>query len=151
MPADLDEHVLAVLTGATLPELFARAVAERGAAPYASFDGSVLTFDGLAAAVADAQRGLSVLGVQPGDRVAVMLPNHLEHVVLVHAIVGMGAIWVPVNPRLRGHPLAHQLADSDPSPGPRRLGSGGHPAEVGRAKDRGGVRRRWDGAVARPG
>lgn len=114
MLADLDDQVLPILTGPTLPELLGRTVEERGAQAYASFDGTVMSFAELVTAVADAQRGLAVLGVRPGDRVAVMLPNHLEHVVLIHALVGMGAIWVPVNPRLRGDPLAHLLADSDP-------------------------------------
>ncbi|XVQ06741.1 AMP-binding protein [Spirillospora sp. CA-255316] len=106
---------LAVLTGATIPELLAAAAAERGEAPYADVAGESITLGALAVAVSDARHGLAALGVRRGDRVAVMLPNHLEHVVLVHALVGMRAVWVPVNTRLRGEPLAHVLTDSDPS------------------------------------
>ncbi|MEO3755445.1 AMP-binding protein [Streptomyces sp. B6B3] len=115
MTVEPDPRHLAALTGATLPELLAAAAAERGEAPYATFAGEEITLDALAAAVADARRGLASLGVRRGDRVAVMLPNHLEHVVLVHALVALRAVWVPVNTRLRGEPLAHVLTDSDPS------------------------------------
>ncbi|WP_190815929.1 AMP-binding protein [Saccharopolyspora pogona] len=115
MTTELAPRYLAVLTGATIPELLAAAAAERGEAPYADFAGEPVTLSALAEAVADAQRGLAALGVHRGDRVAVMLPNHLEHVVLVHALVGMRAVWVPVNTRLRGEPLAHVLTDCDPS------------------------------------
>ncbi len=115
MTVELDPRYLAALTGATLPELLAAGAAERGEAPYANFAGEGITFGALAEAVVDAQRGLAALGVRRGDRVAVILPNHLEHVVLVHALVGMRAVWVPINTRLRGEPLAHVLTDSDPN------------------------------------
>jgi crotonobetaine/carnitine-CoA ligase len=113
MVEPVEQH-LAVLTGRTVPELLAAAAAERGEAPYADAAGERVTFGALAEAVADTQRGLTALGVRPGDRVAVMLPNHLEHVILVHALMGMRAVWVPVNTGLRGDPLAHVLTDSDP-------------------------------------
>lgn len=112
MTGSRDEQAL---TGATLPELLAAAAAERADRPYAGFGDDSVTFGELAASVAEAQRGLAGVGVRAGDRVAVMLPNHLDHVVLIHALIGLGAIWVPVNTRLRGAPLAHVLTDSDPS------------------------------------
>jgi crotonobetaine/carnitine-CoA ligase len=112
---ELAPQYLAALTGATIPDLLAAGAAERGEAPYADFAGETVTLGALAEAVADAQHGLASLGVRRGDRVAVMLPNHREHVVLVHALVAMRAVWVPVNTRLRGEPLAHVLTDSDPS------------------------------------
>lgn len=115
MTVELTGQHLAVLTGPTVPELLAAAAVERGDEPYADCAGERVTFGDLARTVEEAQRGLAALGVRPGDRVAVMLPNHLEHVVLVHALVCMRAVWVPVNTRLRGEPLAHVLTDSDPS------------------------------------
>lgn len=115
MTAELAPHYLAALTGTTIPELLAAAEAERGDAPYANIAGETVTVGALTEAVVETQHGLASLGIRRGDRVAVILPNHLGHVVLIHAIVGMRAIWVPVNTRLRGEPLAHVLADSDPS------------------------------------
>lgn len=111
----LPAPTLDVLTGPTLPELLRDAAAARADATYAAAEGTTLSFAGLADAVGDACRGLAALGVRAGDRVAVMLPNHLDHVALVHALVAMRAVWVPVNTRLRGEPLAHVLADSDPA------------------------------------
>ncbi|MGE3874418.1 MAG: class I adenylate-forming enzyme family protein, partial [Parvibaculaceae bacterium] len=66
--------------------------------------GRVLTFaDRLAAA-----------GFQPGDRVAVMLENSIDYIVLVFAMAKMSLTWVPINTRLRGAGLAHILRHSEP-------------------------------------
>lgn len=114
MTANADEQVRAALTGPTLPELLEIAAERRGDEPYATYAGVTSDLASFIGAVAAARRGLAALGVQPGDRVAVLLPNHLDHVVLVHALIGMRAVWVPVNPKLRGDPLTHLLTDSDP-------------------------------------
>src|SRR5579862_4266066 len=45
---------------------------------------------------------LAALGVRPGDRVAIVLPNQIEAVVLYWACALSGAIFVGANPRL-GH------------------------------------------------
>lgn len=104
-----------ILTGPTIPELLAEtAVASRDKV-YAGFGDTDLTFGDLSARVAEVRAGLFSAGVRAGDRVAVMLPNHLEHVVVVHALIVMRAVWVPVNTRLRGQPLAHILTDCDPA------------------------------------
>jgi len=58
--------------------------------------------------------GLQELGVQPGDRVAVNLPNRIEYIVLIYAIAKAGAIQVPLNTFLRGEFLRHQLAETMP-------------------------------------
>jgi crotonobetaine/carnitine-CoA ligase len=59
--------------------------------------------------------GLQGLGVHVGDRVAVILPNCMEYIVLVYAIAKIGAVQVPVNTYLRGEFLRHQLAESSAS------------------------------------
>ncbi len=48
-------------------------------------------------------------GVQPGDFVAVLLPNGLPFVCLVHALARLGAILVPLNTRLTPSELRWQL------------------------------------------
>src|SRR5690554_948728 len=40
-------------------------------------------------------------GVSKGDRVAVMLDNSPDHVALIYALILLGAVWVPVNTRLK--------------------------------------------------
>lgn len=52
-------------------------------------------------------------GVAPGDHVAVLLPNCLAYVVLIHALTRVGAILVPLNTRLRSAEIADQVARSD--------------------------------------
>jgi len=43
-----------------------------------------------------------------------MMGNHADHVAVIFALMSMRAVWVPVNPRLRGRPLEFQLETADP-------------------------------------
>ena len=52
---------------------------------------------------------LQQTGVQPGDFVAVLLPNNLAYVCLIHALARLGAVLVPLNTRLTPAELAWQL------------------------------------------
>ncbi len=56
-------------------------------------------------------RRLAGHGIAPGDRVAVMLPNGLPMVELVHGAGRAGAVLVPLNLRLAPAETAWQLAD----------------------------------------
>ena len=67
----------------------------------------------LAAAVREAAAGLRLLGVAPGDRVAVFLDKRLETVEAIFAASYAGAVFVPVNPLLKAEQVAHVLADCD--------------------------------------
>jgi crotonobetaine/carnitine-CoA ligase len=58
--------------------------------------------------------GLAALGVIPGDRVAVLIPNSAEYLTLTFAIALTGAVEVPVNLEQRGVVLRHVLNDSTP-------------------------------------
>ena len=57
--------------------------------------------------------GLVQQGVQPGQPVALLLPNGLSYLCLIHALTRLGAILVPLNTRLTATELAWQLAQSD--------------------------------------
>ncbi len=59
---------------------------------------SIVTRDGLRQAVASVQVALRRAGVQPGDRVAAVLPHREEAVVAMLATVGLGAIWSSTSP-----------------------------------------------------
>jgi fatty-acyl-CoA synthase len=52
---------------------------------------------------------LRALGVQPGDRVAVVLPNVPEMLALHFAVPGLGAVLVPLNTRLAASEYAYIL------------------------------------------
>ena len=51
------------------------------------------------------------LGVQEGDRVAIYRENSAEWFELYHGIVGMGAIAVPVDAKLREREVRHIFRD----------------------------------------
>ncbi len=76
------------------------------------FLGAVTTYDALARRVERAAGALAALGVERGDRVALVLPNSATHVVLFHAALRLGAVVVEHNPTYSAAELAHQLADS---------------------------------------
>jgi carnitine-CoA ligase len=56
--------------------------------------------------------GLQRLGLGKGDRLAILLPNRIEYIVLVYASAKAGVVQVPLNAYLRGEFLRHQLAQS---------------------------------------
>jgi long-chain acyl-CoA synthetase len=57
--------------------------------------------------------GLVGLGVQPGDKVALMLPNTPHFVLCYYAILKLGATVVPLNVLFKRHEVAYHLDDSD--------------------------------------
>ena len=59
-----------------------------------------MTYGQLRAEVAWARGGLARLGVEPGDRVAMALPNDWPFVVAYLAVLGAGAAAVPLDPSL---------------------------------------------------
>jgi O-succinylbenzoic acid--CoA ligase len=74
-------------------------------------DDSSLTFAELDQRVARVAGGLRRLGVQPGQRVAVRMPNGLSFVLAVHALARLGAVVVPINTRLTQPEVDWQLQD----------------------------------------
>ena len=79
-----------------------RAACEARAQELAVLDGPRrLTYAVLDAAVEGAVRGLSGLGIGAGDRVALLLANRAEFLILVLACARMGAIVVPMGVRQR--------------------------------------------------
>lgn len=57
-------------------------------------------------------RGLALAGVRKGDRVLVMIPSGIEHVVIWLGLCKIGALIVPVNEAYKGNMLLHQVNDS---------------------------------------
>lgn len=76
-------------------------------------DGVEWTFAELSRRVGVAAGRLAKLGVEKGDRVALLARNSPEFVVAVHAVGRLGAVLVPLNVRLTAAELAWQLADSE--------------------------------------
>ena len=57
---------------------------------------------------------LGGLGLQPGDRVAVLAPNRLEFLAFYFASAIAGLVFVPINPRLAIPEVASILAHAEP-------------------------------------
>src|SRR5690242_14451115 len=55
---------------------------------------------------------LAAGGVRPGDRVGYLAPNHPSYFEALFATARLGAVFVPLNPRLTGPELSYQLRDS---------------------------------------
>lgn len=53
------------------------------------------------------------LGVQPGDKVAIMLPNTPHFPISYYAILKAGAVVVPLNVLFKSNEVAYHLEDSD--------------------------------------
>jgi len=51
-------------------------------------------------------------GIEPGDRIAIMLRNHAEFVEAMIAASITGALFVPIDPRTKGEKLAYMLSNS---------------------------------------
>jgi crotonobetaine/carnitine-CoA ligase len=78
------------------------------------FEDAKITFGDLEKRVNQLANGLLRLGLRPGDRVAVMLPNHPDYIYTMYALAKLGAVFVPVNVALKGDSLDLLLELSDP-------------------------------------
>lgn len=59
--------------------------------------------------------GLAELGVRPGDRVGLRLPNGLDYPLLWLAAAKLGAVVVPTSTQYREHDLRYLLTDARPT------------------------------------
>ncbi|MFF1640467.1 long-chain fatty acid--CoA ligase [Streptomyces sp. NPDC058246] len=57
-------------------------------------------------------QALRALGLRRGDRIAYLGPNHPAYLETLFAAGLLGAVFVPLNPRLAGPEIAYQLGDS---------------------------------------
>ncbi len=76
------------------------------------FDGKLWTWAELITAAESLAGGLVAAGVEAGEVVGHMSPNHPEAVVTMLALLRIGAVECPVNAGLRGQQLAHVLDHS---------------------------------------
>jgi len=94
-----------------LTALIERAVADAGPLVAVDFYGQTTTYAELGGQISSAAEGLRLLGVQPGDRVAVILPNCPQHVVAFHAVLRLGAVVVEHSPMLSAPEFEHMFDD----------------------------------------
>jgi long-chain acyl-CoA synthetase len=72
----------------------------------------LITYAELDELTARAAGWLRARGIEPGDRVAIALPNVVPFPVFYYAVLRVGATVVPMNPLLKSREIQHHLADS---------------------------------------
>jgi long-chain acyl-CoA synthetase len=95
-----------------LAQLLDEAAERHAAHPAIVFEDQEISYAELADATSRCAGGLRKLGIQPGDRVAVYLPNLPQFVIAIWGILKAGAVPTPMNPQLRAREIAYQLQDS---------------------------------------
>ncbi len=76
-------------------------------------DDAVVPYGMLAAAASRVAGWLGELGVKPGERVAVSLPNIPQMPIIYYGILWAGGVVVPMNPLYKGREFAYVLTDAD--------------------------------------
>jgi long-chain acyl-CoA synthetase len=97
---------------ATVTGLLVDAAARAPGSPALVFFGRVTTFAQLWDRVRSLAGAMQNLGLGPGDRVAVLLPNCPQLAAIYHAILALGGVAVLLNPLLSPTEIAHQIKDS---------------------------------------
>ncbi len=95
-----------------MDDLLRAAVAEHGERPAMDFLGRRWSYAQLGRLVGRATRGLQDLGVGPGCKVGLCLPNTPYYVVFYYAVLRAGGTVVNFNPLYVERELTHQIADS---------------------------------------
>jgi len=78
----------------TLVDMVAASVQKYGSNVALEFFGATTSYSELDERIIQAANGLRLLGVIPGDRVALVLPNCPQHVIAFHEVLRLGAIVV---------------------------------------------------------
>src|SRR3981189_3334387 len=109
--------MIATRTGGNMqhPSIFgylARQLDERPDSDAYVYRGGKTTFRELHSSASKLAGALKARGVQPGDRVAMVMQDSIELVLAILAVMGMGAIAVPINPLLSEPDICHVVNDS---------------------------------------
>lgn len=94
-------------------ELLARHAKQRGEKVAFRDAGDSITYAGLDAATSNLASHLERLGIAPGDRVALLLPNSVNWVIGVLAIVRAGAVAVPISMDATDTEIGYRLTDAE--------------------------------------
>ncbi|MCK1688605.1 AMP-binding protein [Bradyrhizobium sp. 145] len=98
----------------TLRELIQKQAQEQPEKLFLKFDRESLSFRELETRVSSAAGVLRGLGVTSQNRVAMMMANHVEHVIIYLALAWIGAISVEFSTHLKPGGIQLQLNDAEP-------------------------------------
>lgn len=96
-----------------LADNLARSAAAFPDHPAIRLDSLVWSYTDLDARSARVAGLLADRGVQPGDRVAIMLPNIPDFAAIYYGVLRAGAVVVPMNPLLKQREIGYYLGDSE--------------------------------------
>jgi long-chain acyl-CoA synthetase len=85
---------------------------KEGGRPALRMGDAVLTYEQFNDAAARIAAGLAARGVEPGDRVGLVLPNVLSFPLVYYGALLRGAVVVPMNPLLKAREIDYYLRDS---------------------------------------
>ncbi len=95
-----------------ISSLLERAAADHPGHPAIRLDDLVLTYAQLREAAMRMSTLLASAGVEPGDRVGIMLPNVPAFPIAFYGALAAGAVVVPMNPLLKSREIGYYLSDS---------------------------------------
>lgn len=94
----------------TIPQMVDHVARRYGTKPFCvAEDGRVTSFAGFAKRVASVGVQLLDLGIEQGDRVAMLAPNSCEWMIAATAAMSIGAVMVPINTRFKGPEIRYVL------------------------------------------
>ena len=97
----------------TIGDLLNSAAERFGPREALMYQGQRWTFDEFRDEVDRVARALIGLGIQPGDKVSLWMPNRAEWLFLFGAVAKIGAILVPINTRFRTGDMEYLVNHSD--------------------------------------
>ena len=98
---------------ATIHELLSYQVAERPGRPCLIYEDRQWSYAEFAAEVERVARAFAALGLRPGQRVAILLPNCSEFLCAVFAMARTGGVFVPLNTAQTADELQYLLSHSE--------------------------------------
>ncbi len=96
----------------SVPWLLSQTASQSPDAPALSFFGKTITYRTLKEQTARVAQSLKTLGLTPGERLAILLPNCPQLALTYHATLHLGGVVVLLNPLLSPKEIKQQLADS---------------------------------------
>jgi long-chain acyl-CoA synthetase len=96
-----------------LAGILTETAAEHGDRPALKLDDTVVTYDQLDDGSARVVALLRDKGIEPGDRVGIMLPNVPYFGVIYYGILRAGGVVVPMNPLLKGREVKFYVEDPE--------------------------------------
>jgi len=96
----------------TLPEFLLRCVAEHGGKTFLDYRGTEISYAEFGRKVNQTAAGLLHIGLQPGEKVALYLPNAPFHPFSFFSVLKAGGVVVHLSPLDAPRELVHKLTDS---------------------------------------